>query len=297
MRFGRARRITDMWLWLAVHAKLFSLFFTGLGALLALFYWRLLTETGGLPVDMQWYWQADPHNLYPHPELLQQNGYNYSPAFEIVVGWGRVLPFETFVAIWRAVLLGALVWLAGPFTIPVLLLFPVASEINAGNIQILLALAIVLAVRGGAWSAAWAFPLLTKVTPGVGILWFLLRRQWRDLAIGVITTMAIAVVTMILWPERWLGWLQLLTSGTPPPLPPFNLPFPPRFALAVVTVGIAAWRGWKWPLVVAGTLALPAFYTLSPSMLVGVLPFARNALGRWAANRAYAANAVELTPN
>jgi hypothetical protein len=47
----------------------------------------------------------------------------------------------------------------------------------------------------------------------------------------------------------------------------------------------AAWRGWRWPVIVAGTLALPAFYTISPSMLVGVLPFARAALVRWAERR------------
>jgi hypothetical protein len=33
--------------------------------------------------------------------------------------------------------------------------------------------------------------------------------------------------------------------------------------------------------VLGATLALPAFYTISPSMLVGVLPFAREAAGRW----------------
>jgi hypothetical protein len=82
-----------------------------------------------------------------------------------------------------------------------------------------------------------------------------------------------------------VGWIQLLANGSVPPVPPFNLPFPPRFGVAVLIVAIAAWRGWKWPLVLAGTLALPAFYTLSPSMLVGVLPFARAAFGRWAASR------------
>ena len=42
-----------------------------------------------LPVDVRYYWAADPANLYPHPELAEHNGYNYSPAFEFVVGWGR----------------------------------------------------------------------------------------------------------------------------------------------------------------------------------------------------------------
>jgi hypothetical protein len=54
---------------------------------------------------------------------------------------------------------------------------------------------------------------------------------------------------------------------------------------AVAIVVIAAWRGWRWPVVVAATLALPAFYTISPSLLVGVIPFAREAFGRWARAR------------
>jgi hypothetical protein len=267
---------------LAARAWFLGTLFTGLGILFAAYYWFLLTTNVGAPVDVHWYWAADPSNLYPHPELLQQNGYNYSPAFELVVGWGRLLSFEQFTAIWRALLLVALVWLAGPWTAPVLFAYPVASEINAGNIQLLLAAAIVLGFRGGAWPATWAFVLLTKVTPGVGLLWFALRRRWRDLAIALGATAVVAAVTFVLWPDRWFSWLSLLEAGSPPPLPPFNLPFLPRFVLAVAIVAIAAWRGWRWPVIVATTLALPAFYTISPSLLVGVLPFAREAFGRWA---------------
>ena len=101
-----------------------------------------------------YYWAADPNNLYPHPELAEHNGYNYSPAFEFIVGWWRWLPFEVFVAIWRAILLALLVWMAGPFTIFVLFTEPVAAEINAGNIQIMLAAAIVIGFR---YPASWAF--------------------------------------------------------------------------------------------------------------------------------------------
>jgi hypothetical protein len=255
--------------------------FWALSVLFVAYYWWQLTVSGGAPVDARWYWAANPADLYPHPELLQGNGYNYSPAFEIVVGWGRLLPFEVFVAIWRAVLCVALLWLAGPLAVLVLFSFPVASEINAGNIQLLMAAAVVLGFRRGFWASTWAFVLLTKVTPGVGLLWFVLRRRWRDLAVAVGVTGAIVVVTFVVWPDRWLGWITLLTAGgAPPPLPPFNLPFLPRFLVAVAVIALGAWRGWRWPVVVGATLALPAFYTISPSMLVGALPFLREAVGR-----------------
>jgi glycosyl transferase family 87 len=257
----------------------------GLTILFAVFVWAQLTTTVGLPVDVNVYWSADPNNLYPNPELLHSNGYNYSPAFELVVGWGRLLPFDVFVAIWRAAIILAFVWLAGPVGALVIFWVPVASEINAGNIQILLALAVVLSFRGGLWPATWAFVLLTKVTPGVGLLWFALRREWRALAVALGVTAAIAAVTFALWPDRWLGWLRLLTAGTPVPVPPYYLPFWPRIAAAVAVIAVGAWRGWRWPVVVGATLALPVFFSLSPSMLVGVLPFARGAVSRWAARR------------
>jgi hypothetical protein len=262
---------------------LIRLFLIGLGAAACAYYWWLLTTSGGSPVDVHAYWAADPTNLYPHADsTLHEDAYLYSPAFEVLVGWGRHLPFETFTAIWRALLLVVLVWLAGPFTLLVLFTVPVASEVNAGNIQLLFAAAIVLGFRKGAgWAGFWAFVLLTKVTPGIGLLWFAVRREWRKLWIAVGVTAAIAAVTFLVWPDRWLDWIRVLTDGgTPEPLAPYYLPFWPRFIGAAAIVLIGAWRGWRWPVVVGATLALPAFYTISPSLLVGVLPFLREAMGR-----------------
>ena len=47
---------------------------------------------------------------------------------------------------------------------------------TVGNIHLLLGAVIVAGFR---WPWLWALPLLTKVTPGVGLLWFALRREWR----------------------------------------------------------------------------------------------------------------------
>jgi hypothetical protein len=61
---------------------------------------------------------------------------------------------------------------------------------------------------------------------------------------------------------------------------PWYLTFWDRLPWAVAAVVVGAWRGWRWPVVVAATLALPVFYRISPSLLVGTLPFARAAIGR-----------------
>jgi hypothetical protein len=249
-----------------------------LGIIAAVVYWWYLTTTDGLPVDVRAYWVADPSNPYAAALSGQTtNAYLYSPAFEFIVSWWRAIPFEVFVAIWRAVLLALLVWMAGPFTIFVLFTVPVASEINAGNIQIMLAAAIVIGFR---FPAAWSFVLLTKLTPGIGLLWFAIRRRWRDLAIAFGATAAIVAVSFVLNPQLWFGYVALLTGSPAPSVAPYYLPFWVRLGPAVAFIVFGGLKGYRWPVVVGSTLALPVFYTISPSMLVGVLPFAREALGR-----------------
>lgn len=281
----------------AARWRLISFFLTGLGVVAAMFDWALLWQSGGRPVDAHAYWAADPNHLYPpRGDPLQTDAYLYSPAFEVLVGWGRHMPFEVFAAVWRALQLAVLVWLAGPLTILVLFTVPVASEVNSGNIQLFLAAAIVLAFRGtgtgpgeggrperwSAWPGLWAFVLLTKVAPGVGLLWFVGRRRWKALAVALVVTAAIAALTFAIWPERWQAWMTMLTTGgSPAPLFPYYLPFWPRFLGAAAIALIGAWQGWRWTVVLAATLALPAFYYISPSLLVGVLPFLREATARW----------------
>ena len=249
------------------------------GILAAVVYWWQLTTTGGEPVDVRAYWLADTADLYGGALKGQTtNAYLYSPAFELVVGWGRWISFEAFVAIWRAILLALLIWMAGPFTIFVLFTVPVASEINAGNIQIMLAAAIVIGFR---FPASWSFVLLTKVTPGIGLLWFAIRRRWRDLAIAIGVTVAIVAVSFVLHPDRWFDYLSLLAGSPAPGVAPYYVPIWIRLGPAVAFIVWGGVTGHRWPVVVGSTLALPVYYIISTSMLVGVLPYAREALGRW----------------
>jgi len=249
-----------------------------LGVIAAAVYWIALTESGGQPVDAHAYWAADPGNLYGLALAGQTSDrYAYTPAFELAIGWSRLLPFEVFMAIWRAILLAILVYLAGPFTLFALLTVPVASEINAGNIQLVLALAIVLGFR---WPATWAFVVLTKVTPGIGLLWFALRRRWRELGIAIGATVAIGAVSLLLGPGRWIDYVRVLVSSPETSVAPYYLPLFVRLPVALAFVAWGGWTGKRWPAVVAATIALPVYFIISSSMLVGVLPFVRQALGR-----------------
>jgi hypothetical protein len=247
----------------------------------AALYWFYLTSDGGNAVDAHAYWAADPNHLYGNAaDPVEHGSYLYSPAFELVIGWGRLLPFEVFAAIWRALLLVVLVWLAGPLTLPVLLFVPVASEVNAGNIQILLAASVVAGFR---YVGTWAFPLLTKFTCGVGLIWFMIRREWHHLAVALATTGAIALLTFVIWPGRWVDYAAFITQGAPnlPAVPPFYWPLAVRLPFAVVIVVIASLRGWRWLLVAGTVIALPIFYVPSIAMFVGVLPYVRS----WAARQ------------
>ena len=258
--------------------RLLKFVFTVLGIVAVVYYWYFLTiqENGAQPVDAIFYWRADPSNLYPHAAGGLSNGYVYTPAFEFLAAPWRVLPFLTFVAIYRAILLGILFWLAGPLTLPVLLAFPVASEVAAGNIQLVLALALVLSRR---WPAAWAVVLLTKVTPGVALLYHILRREWRQVAIAAVATGAVLVAALILYWGQWPAYIRLM-SNPAPAVAPFYLPFWERLPFAVAIVAVGAWRGWWWTTVVAAFVALPAWYYISPALLVGVLPSLREGAGR-----------------
>jgi hypothetical protein len=180
----------------------------------------------------------------------------------------------------------------------VLFLPQVASEVNAANIQFLLAAAIVLSFRKPDWwGSTWAFVLLTKVSPGIGLLWFALRREWRKLAWAVGVTFAIVILTFAIWPDRWFAWLALLSAGSgDTAVSPYYWSFWLRLPFALAFVLLGAWRGWRWPVVVAGTLALPIFFFFSPSMLVGVLPYLREATGRWLAARSGAAAPAAAPP-
>ena len=100
---------------------------------------------------------------------------------------------------------------------PVLFVFalPVAFfEIWGGNIHLLLALAIVLGFR---LAGTWSFVLLTKVTPGIGLLWFAARREWRTLAIALGATAAIVACRLSSTRPCGVAWIDLLlreASGT-----------------------------------------------------------------------------------
>ena len=170
----------------------------------------------------------------------------------------RALPWPIFVGLWTAILLGVLYWLARPLLfLPLVVL--ALPEIWGGNITILLAAAIVI---GLSRPAAWAFPLLTKVTPGLGLLWFGVRREWSSFVLALAATVAIIALTAIVTPGLWADWFALLASSTGSSTVPGSIPVPllVRLPVAAAVIFYAARRGQPWLLPVGVLLAMPVIW-------------------------------------
>lgn len=216
------------------------------------------------------YWSAQLNDPYARSEWTIPAAYVYSPAFLQVVSPLTRLPWLGFMTVWTGLLLVALRSLTGArwFVFGIL---AATAEIAGGNISLLLAVAIVAGFR---WPAAWAFVLLTKITPGVGLLWFALRREWRSLAIALGATAAVVAVSAVLMPTAWVEWLTVLQratghDGTPAAVP---VPLLVRLPIAVLVVVWGARTDRRWTVPVASMIALPALWYGSLTMLLAVIP-------------------------
>jgi hypothetical protein len=221
--------------------------------------------------DARSYYGLDLSNLYlGRTDWNTIGAYPYSPAFAQLVYPLNLLPWPLFVAAWTLLLLFAVFGLTGP-RLFLLGLVLAAMEIAGGNISLLLTAAIVLGFR---WPATWAFVLLTKITPGIGLLWFALRREWRSLAIALGATAAVVAVSWALMPGAWQDWIELLIAnqgkgGTWAAIP---IPLIVRGPIGVLLLVWGAPRNQRWVVPVACMLALPALWYGSLTMLLGVLP-------------------------
>ena len=224
------------------------------------------------------YWAPALDAMYAKADWTTTGAYVYSPAFLELIAPLKGLPWVAFLGVWTAILLMAVRYLTGPrlFAISVLL---ASAELAGGNISLLLAVAIVVGFR---WPAAWALILLTKVSPGIGLLWFAVRREWRNLGIALGATGVVIAVSAVIMPGAWLEWLNVLSSiaGRDPTWAAVPIPFMVRlpFAVAVVVWGALTDRRWTVP--VACMLALPALWYGGLTMLLAVIILRQPDLGR-----------------
>lgn len=228
--------------------------------------------------DARAYWEAaravlagrDP---YGFGTVGQETAYLYAPAFAQAIAPLGLLPWAAFLVAWTGILLAALRMLAGPLLFAPLLVctFP---ELWGGNITLLYALAVVAGFRV---AGAWALLILTKVTPGLGLLWFLVRREWRPLGVALGATAAIAGVSALLAPGAWASWIALLgaSAGGSTVMGSIPVPLVVRLPVAAIVIAWAARRDAPWLLPAGVVLALPVLWPGSLALLVGCIALRR----------------------
>jgi hypothetical protein len=229
---------------------------------------------GTFAIDTLCYWGVNLADPYVTPWgscAVPIPPFGYGPPFALLMAPFTSLPWPVFVVGWYALLIGALVWL-GRRDVLILAAFPpVALNFADGNIHLFMAVAIVLGFR---YPAAWSFLLLTKVTPGIGLLWFVARREWRNLAIALGATAAIAAVTFVFLPTQWLGWLDMLrdSAGVQLPMPALPIPLWLRLPVAAAIVWWGAKHDVRWTVPIAAALALPALWLGGLAILAACWP-------------------------
>jgi hypothetical protein len=233
----------------------------------------VIATMGPAPGDARAYWTVWQSPLYEQAEVGETYSFLYSPLVAQLLWPFTLLPFEAFRLLLMVASLAALLWMVGPLWALPLLLVPwtnVAFDLSVGNIHLLLGAAIVAGFRHPGW---WAVPLLTKVTPGIGLWYF----GWRQFAIGLGVTLGLALASFLVVPSLWIGWVQMLLQARPDPPHSIVADWPLTYRLvgAAVLVAVARWRRWPYLVPVACWLAVPVLWLGSTAMLVAVIPLYR----------------------
>jgi hypothetical protein len=250
----------------------------GDGYILAATVWILAIATGVVSAGI------DAANFYSHlddpygvHDYAAGTGFYYAPPVALVLR--LLLPFgvHVFAALMSGIGLAALGWIGGRWAWALLFFPPVWWDISAGNVNTLIGAAAVAFLARPAWMGVLA---LTKITPGIVGLWWVIRGEWRALREAALVTGAICLVSLIIVPGWWIAWVSgLLSNGTSYVPAIFAVPVPllPRLVVAALLVMTGARRGWRWMLPLAACAALPVLWWSGLAVLVGMLASDRHA--------------------
>ncbi len=230
---------------------------------------------GTVGFDAYAYWAVDL--AHPYARVAGELGaFPYTPVAARLFAPAALVSFPAFWWIWTSVLVGTVIWLGRAgwrrwhAALFILAFPPVALELYHGNVHLLLAAAVALGLR---YPWTWAFVLLTKVTPGVGLVWFLVRREWRQLGIALGVSAALVAVSLVIDGRLWREWVvDGLLPVTGGPVQQFYVAVPLAFRLpmAVVLVAWGARTDRTWVLPAGAALALPVLWLSGLSILAAI---------------------------
>ena len=191
---------------------------------------------------------------------LYAGNFVYPPAAALLFAPAAVLSWPVFAALWVAVLTAAGAWLLWP--LPARLRIPMfialAATLAWGNAATLFAVPLALAPR---WPVFWAGVVWTKVSPAIGAVALIRRREWRAAGLALGVSALVGLVTLLLAPRASVEWLEQLrrfafvTSSWMPGLLPWVPPYPVRVGVAALLAWVGASR--RWTLAIAAVIATP----------------------------------------
>lgn len=228
---------------------------------------RYYISVDSVGADAHAYWLSG-HALNPYGRAPgSRDAFLYSPPFALAIRPLALLPWPVFFSLWAAIEASVIAWLLKPlgfaWGVPCFLLC--TTELFLGNVNGFLGLVIVFGFR---YPGMWALPILTKVLPGIGALWFVIRGEWRNAAIVAVTTAAIAIPTMVLAPDLWLDWLRFLQTQSGAMTPSRAA----RLVAGFVLVVVAARKDWRVLLPFALFLASPVVSSATLLSLLAATP-------------------------
>ena len=224
---------------------------------------------GTVGFDAYAYWSVDL--AHPFARVAGELGaFTYTPIAARLFAPAAALSWPAFWWLWTATLVATAIWLGWRRTLIVLAFPPVAIELYHGNIHLLLAAAIVIGMR---YPAAWAFVLVTKVTPGVGLIWFLVRREWRHLGVAIGATAALVLVSLVVDAQLWREWIVdglLPVASGPVQQVYIGVPLLVRLPLAALLVAWGARTNRAWTVPAGAALALPVLWLSGLAVLAAI---------------------------
>jgi hypothetical protein len=203
--------------------------------------------------DAHAYWSFDLAHPYSRMVALEAfDSFLYSPPIAFVMSPFHLLPWPIFLGAWTALLYLAVGWLGRAWWALALVAFaPVAMELHYGNINLLLAVAVAGSFR---WPALWTIVLLTKPTAAIGLLYPLLRGNWRAVAIPLLITGVICAASAVLRPDLWVGYFGMISDAAGIQE---LVPLAWRLPVAAIVVVWGAWANRPWTVPVAAAIAMP----------------------------------------
>ena len=255
----------------------------------------ILQATGRfpLPQDAEGYWIANLDKLYP-AQWGVDGQYIYPPPLAQITTLLHPVGWEVFIVVWTTLLWAALAYMLGRwawlfvalgiaalvFGLPYEAGDVLGHALN-GNVQLFIAAGLVFALRGNV--LGWVPGLLTKVVSGIGLGWYVVRGEWRTLALSLAAAAAVAAFSFVFSPSQWFQWVDwtIKNVNTPSPIVLEPIPFFVRLPMSLVLLiwGARTNRAWVVPIAVGwGTPAL--YLGTYPSIWIAAIPLYLDARAR-----------------